>query len=104
MSQQKHLRRYVSWAVKAILCAACWVGICALLVMHGPPVMRVASVPTSAVEGVATVVGILLSGGAATILTIVLDIFVLASIGWNRDRGAGDEDQISPTDALEEGS
>jgi hypothetical protein len=102
------LQRYGIWAAKGSLCVLCWVGLWVTLVMYGPPAVSVPLSPglPSPTGVVPAVFGILLAAGFATILTIVLGVFVLASIGWNRDRGAGDEDQTTPnaSDALEEGS
>lgn len=93
-----HLRRYLKRALKAYLCISGWVGIFALLLTYGPPAMSVtsgATYPTSIIGGLFAV---LLSAGAATVLTIILGVFVLSAIGWNRNQSAESQDDTETMD------
>jgi hypothetical protein len=90
---QPRLRRYVLQATKGVLCVSGWVGIFALLLVYGPPAMNVASRMPYPVSIITTAFAIVLSAGAATLLTIILGVFALGLCGWNRDRRAENHDE-----------
>lgn len=90
---QPHLRRYIVQATKAVLCVSGWFGIFALLLLYGPPAMSVADKIVSPLGIVTGAFAVLLSGGTATILTIILSLFVLAAVGWNRDQNDNQHDE-----------
>jgi membrane glycosyltransferase len=95
---QPCLRRYVLQAMKGVLCVSGWVGIFALLLAHGPPAMSMtngAPYPFSIITGIFAV---LLSAGTATLFTIILGVFVLGAIGWNRNRSSGTPDETETTE------
>jgi hypothetical protein len=96
-----HLRRYIVRAAKAYLCAACWFGLWAVLLMYGPPALSVPSRPTHADGAVAAIVGMVLSGGVATVLTIVLAVVVVAGTDWIRHRSVGEQEGTDGTDVAD---
>jgi hypothetical protein len=98
---QPRFRRYIVQATKGILCVSGWFGIFALLLLYGPPAMSASSGATYPISIVAGIFAVLLSAGAATVLTIILAVFVLSVIGWNRNQTAESNDD---TDAMEEES
>jgi hypothetical protein len=92
-----HLRQYLVRAAKAYLCVSGWVGIFALLLMHGPPAVSV----SPGVDGVVAVIfGVMLSAGIATVLTIVLAVGVLAGSDWIRS--GREQDEPDATDGMED--
>jgi hypothetical protein len=96
---QPNLRRYIVQATKAILCVSGWFGIFALLLLYGPPAMNAASGATYPLSIVAGAFAVLLSGGAATVLIIILSVFVLAAVGWNRNQN---DDQHDESETMED--
>jgi membrane glycosyltransferase len=96
-----HLRRYLIRAAKVYLSVSAWFGIFALLLAYGPPAMSVANGATYPAGIVTWVFAVLLSGGAATVLTIILGVFVLSAIGWNRNQSAESQDD---TETMEDES
>jgi uncharacterized membrane protein len=96
-----HLRQYLKRAAKVYLCVSGWVGIFALLLIHGPPAMSMASGATYPASIVGGLFAVLLSAGSATVLTIILSVFVLSAIGWQRNQTAESQDD---TDTMEDES
>jgi hypothetical protein len=91
-AEPHHLRRYVVRAAKAYLCVSGWFGIFALLLMYGPPAMSVSSAPPTPNGIVTVIIGIGLSTGTATVLTIVLAVGVLALMDWKHGQSADEQD------------
>lgn len=94
-----HLRQYLVRAVKAYLCVLCWFAIAAGLLMYGPPSVNVSP---SADGFLAVITGVVLTGGTATLLTIILAVVVLAGIDWIRN--AEEQDGTTAPDSVEDES
>lgn len=77
-------RRHTIRIAKALLCALCWVGLSAVLLVYGPPALSVSGEPTHVFEVVAAGFSIALSAGTAVVLTILLAVGVLAASDWIR--------------------
>jgi hypothetical protein len=105
---QPHLRRYLVQAAKVVGCISCWAGMWALLLMVGPPAMSVPSGPSHASGILPALVGVLLSAGAAMVLTIIIGVFMLASIGWERNQNqtqnSSEQDGTDARDGMEDES
>ena len=99
---QPRLCQYLVRAAKAYLCVCCWTSIVVFLVLYGPPAMKVPTSPGTlrAGEVVDAIFGAVLSGGTATVLTIVLAVVAVAGIDriWSQ---SADEQTQSPPDATD---
>ena len=98
------LREYVVRAAKAYLCVACWAGIVAVLLLYGPPAMSVPTVSGTlrTGEAVDAAFGILLSAGTGTLLTIVVVVGVLVSIGRQHGQSADRQQHDEPDNREDE--
>jgi hypothetical protein len=98
------LRRYLTRAAKASLCASCWFALCAGFLAYGPPAMNVSSAPAHPNGVVAAIFGVVLSAGAATFLTIVLAVVAVDLRDWERSQSAEKQDGGDAHDGIEDES
>ena len=103
---QPRLRQYLVRAAKAYLCICCWISIMVFLLLYGPPAMKVPTSPGALRTGevVDAIFGVVLSGGTATVLTIVLAVGVVVAIDRIRSQSADEQNQSPPdaTDSMED--